>query len=151
MTSTTNRAGDIAALHELFGRMLDAWNRADAGAYGDSFTEDADYVIYTGTHYRGREKIADVHDALWKRFLKGSRLHGLIVDIRFPTPDTAILITRGGVLRRRRSRPRANKVQTLVAVRQQGTWRFTAFQNTSRKPLFEWVSSRTEPRMAPNT
>ena len=59
------------------------------------FTEDADYVVYTGTHYRGRRKIADAHDALWARFLKGSRLRGVIDDIRFPGPDVAILLARG--------------------------------------------------------
>ena len=63
--------------------------------------------------------------------------------------DVAVIVSRGGVLRRRASRPRAVKVQTYVAVRRDGGWLFTAFQNTSRKPLFEWISSRTEPRMAP--
>jgi uncharacterized protein (TIGR02246 family) len=150
-TVTAGRAADVEALRELFARMADAWDRADAQAYGGVFTEDADYVIYTGTRYRGRRKIADSHDALWKRYLKGSRLLGIIDDIRFPAPDVAILITRGGILRHRFSRRRANKVQTLVAVRQDGGWRFTAFQNTARKPVFEWISSYTEPRLASNT
>ena len=144
-----DHAADVAALRELFARTIEAWGRGDAEAFGAAFTEDADYVIYTGTHYRGRRKIVDVHDALWARFLKNSRLYGEITDIRFPAPDVAVIVSRGGVLRRRASRPRAVKVQTYVAVRRDGGWLFTAFQNTSRKPLFEWISSRTEPRMAP--
>ena len=43
-----------------------------------------------------------------------------------PGPDVAILLARGAILRWRFSRPHLNKVQTLVAVRQEGTWRFTA-------------------------
>jgi uncharacterized protein (TIGR02246 family) len=148
--SSADRTGDIAELRDLFARMVAAWDRADAAAYGDVFTEDADYVVFTGTHYRGRSKIADAHDALWARFLKGSRLHGVIDDIRFPGPDVAIVTARGAILRFRFSRRHTNKVQTLVAVRQEGTWRFTAFQNTARKRIFEWISSRSEPRLAPN-
>jgi uncharacterized protein (TIGR02246 family) len=141
---------DTIALRDLFARTIEAWDRGDAEAFGAAFTEDADYVIYTGTHYRGRRKIADVHGVLFRRFLKGSRLYGEITDIRFPAPDVAVLVTRGGVLKRRWSRPKADKVQTFVAVRRDGGWLFTAFQNTSRKPLFEWVASRTDRRMAPS-
>jgi uncharacterized protein (TIGR02246 family) len=130
--------------------MTEAWDRGDAEAFGEVFTEDADYVVYTGTHYRGRRKIVEAHDALWRRFLRGSRLFGVIDQIRFPAPDVAVVITEGAVLRRRSSRPKANKIQTLVAVRREEGWRFTAFQNTAKKALFEWIASRSEPRMAPN-
>jgi uncharacterized protein (TIGR02246 family) len=140
---------DVAALHRLFDTMNDAWARADAEAFGSVFTEDADYVIYTGTHYRGRAKIIDTHDALWSRFLRGTRLHGEIDRIRFPGPDVAVVISRGTVVKKHTRRPKADKVQTLVAVRGDDGWRFTAFQNTRRKPLLEWISSRSEPRMAP--
>src|SRR4051812_44180651 len=117
--STANRAADIAALRDLFTRVHEAWGRADAEAFGAAFTEDADYVIYIGTHYRGQRKIVEVHRALWARFLKGSRLHGVITDIRFPAPDVAVILSRGAVLRWRRSRPHTNKVQTFVAVRRE--------------------------------
>jgi uncharacterized protein (TIGR02246 family) len=148
---TASRTADIAALRELFTTMNEAWGRADAEAFGATFTDGADYVTYTGTHYRGRRKIVDVHDALWTRFLKGSRLYGMITDIRFPAPDVAVILSRGAVLRWRHSRPRTNKIQTLVAVRREGTWLFTAFQNTARKPLLEWIASRSDRRMAPDT
>ena len=140
---------DLAALHALFDTMNDAWARADAEAFGSVFTEDADYVIYTGTHYRGRAKIIDTHDALWKRFLRGTRLHGEIDSVRFPAPDVAVVVSRGTVLKRKTSKPKTDKIQTLVAVRRTDGWRFTAFQNTQRKPLLEWISTRSEPRMAP--
>ena len=65
-----DHAADVAALRELFAHTIEAWGRGDAEAFGAAFTEDADYVIYTGTHYRGRRKIVDVHDALWARLLQ---------------------------------------------------------------------------------
>lgn len=144
-----DHTADTEALRALLATMNDAWEHADAHRFGSVFTDDADYVIYTGTHYRGRRKIIDTHDALWSRFLKGTRLYGEIVGIRFPGPDVAVIVSRGTVLKRRTGRPRPDKIQTLVAVRRDEGWRFTAFQNTARKPLLEWVSSRSEPRMAP--
>jgi len=141
---------DTDALRVLFTHVHEAWNRGDAEAFGAAFTADADYITYTGTHYRGRAKIVDSHDALWKRFLKGSRLHGVIVDIRFPAPDVAVIVGRGAVLRHRWSRPHTDKVQTFVAVRENGSWRFTAFHNTAHKPVLERIATRFEPRMAPN-
>ena len=76
---------DVVALRRLFDGLIDAWNRADAAAFGAAFTEDADYVTFVGTHCRGRAKIADAHDALWHKVPQGQpprRPHH-----RHPVPD----------------------------------------------------------------
>jgi uncharacterized protein (TIGR02246 family) len=108
-------------------------------------------VIFVGTHYRGRDAIAAMHEVVWRRFLKGSRLLGQITDVRFVTPDVAVVTSVGRVLKNRFSRRRPDKAQTFVAVRLDATWRFTAFHNCRRRPLLEWISTRTDPRLAPNT
>jgi uncharacterized protein (TIGR02246 family) len=145
----TDQHTDLVALRRLFDSTIEAWNRADAEAFGAAFTEDADYITFVGTHYRGRAKIADAHDALWRKYLKGSRLVGHITGIRFPTPDTAVLTAVGKVRRNRFSSAKPDKAQTYAAVRHDDGWRFTAFHNCSKKPLFEWISSRSEPRLSP--
>jgi uncharacterized protein (TIGR02246 family) len=142
---------DEAAIRSLFDSTLTAWNNADAEAYGAAFTEDADYVIFVGTHYRGRRIITDMHSVLWRKFLKGSRLLGHITDVRFVTPDVAVVTSVGRVLKSRFSRRKPDKAQTFVAVRENGEWKFAAFHNTTRRPLLEWISSRSDPRLAPNT
>lgn len=140
---------DVAALHALFDSVIDAWNRADAQAYGAAFTEDADYITFVGTHYRGRAKIADSHDALWRRYLKGSRLVGVITGIRFVTADVAVITGEGRVRRNRFSGSKPDKAQTFVAVRGAEGWRFAAFHNCSRRRVMEWISVKGEPRLAP--
>ncbi|MFI8850523.1 nuclear transport factor 2 family protein [Streptomyces sp. 891-h] len=37
---------DRTAIHEAVAALGDAWDRADADAYGALFTQDADYVTY---------------------------------------------------------------------------------------------------------
>jgi uncharacterized protein (TIGR02246 family) len=147
--TTTDRTADTAQLQDLFDRTLAAWDSADAAAFGAAFTEDADYITFVGTHYRGRAKIADMHDALWHKYLKGSRLAGRITGIRFVGPDVAVLTSVGKVRKNRFAGTKPDKVQTYVAVRGDDGWRFTVFHNCTRKPLLEWISARTEPRLAP--
>src|SRR5690242_10192929 len=100
---------DEAAVRRLFDSTLVAWNNADAEAYGAAFTEDADYVIFTGTHYRGRRIITDVHAALWRKYLKGSRLLGHVTDVHFVTADVAVVTSVGRVLKSRFSRRKPDK------------------------------------------
>jgi len=146
-----DRTADEAAIRHLFESTLTAWNDADAEAFAAAFTDDADYVIFVGTHYRGREVIAAMHDVLWRRFLKGSRLLGHVTDVRFVTADVAVLTSVGRVQKSRLSRRTPDKAQTFVAVRRDGEWKFTAFHNCRRRPLLEWISARSDPRLAPNT
>ena len=147
----SERTADEAAIRQLFAATITAWDEADAEAFGAAFTEDADYVIFVGTHYRGRAAIIAMHDVLWRRFLKGSRLLGHVTGIRFITDDVAVLTSVGRVLKSRFSRRNPDKAQTFVAVRQGGEWKFTAFHNCRRRPLLERISTRTDPRLAPNT
>jgi uncharacterized protein (TIGR02246 family) len=142
---------DKAQIRALWQRTNEAWNNADAETFGNAFTEDADYITFVGTHYRGRTKIIDMHDALWRTFLKGSRLTGQITDIRAITDDVAIVTGVGRVQRSRRSSTKPDKTQTYVAVRHHGAWLFAAFHNGKRRPLLEWVANRSNPRLAPDT
>jgi uncharacterized protein (TIGR02246 family) len=140
---------DEAAIRALWQATTDAWNTADAAAYGDAFTEDADYTTFVGTHYRGRAAIVRVHHALWQKFLKGSRLIGTITDISPVTDDVAVVTGYGRVQRRPGRGRKFDKAQTYVAVRDSGGWKFAAFHNCSRRPLLEWIATRSDARLAP--
>lgn len=151
MTGTTpgDRAADEAAIRALSGQMHDAWARGDAGAFVAAFTEDADYVVFDGTHLRGRQEIADAHVPLWNGFLKGSTLVGVSSSIQFLGPDVALVHSKGAVLKRHEKKPskRSLSVQTMVAVRQEGTWRFAAFQNTRYRPFADTLFGKLVGRM----
>lgn len=69
---------------------------------------------------------------LFDNFVKGSRLIGKIRSIRFVTEDVAIMIAVGGTVMAGQSDidPDRNSVHTLVAVKHNVKWYFTAFQNS---------------------
>ncbi|GAA4912239.1 uncharacterized protein (TIGR02246 family) [Stackebrandtia albiflava] len=144
---------DTTAVTALFDTLVAAWAAADAEAYADCFTPDADYVNFLGGHMRGRRHIVDSHEALWSTFQRNTRLHQVVDSLRFVTDDVAVLVSRGAILQRRQRAPKRRdwKVQTLVAVRRaDGEWRFTAFQNTRRRRLLERIGHRRDPRLAPH-
>lgn len=122
-------------IHDLLRTMTDAWNRGDATAYADVFTEDADYISWLGTRDSGRAAIEATH-----RFLFGGPLKGIKMttgdgteplEIRYLTPDVAIVIADGG---KPEHAPVASIV-TMTAVRTNGQWRFASFQNTRKTPI----------------
>jgi uncharacterized protein (TIGR02246 family) len=142
MTDQTTRTigarnADEAAIRELFGLLLDDWGRGDGEAYGSRFTEDADYVAFDGTRTRGRREISASHQRLFDKFLKGTRLTGRVLSIKFPSPDVALVhATEGTVMRgKTRPSPERDSIQTLVAVREDAEWRFAAFHNSRVRPI----------------
>lgn len=74
-TSSTY-ATDEMAIRDLFQRLLDSWGSGDGYAYAAHFTQDSDYVAFDGTHYKGCEENAIVHQQLFNTWLKGTRLNG---------------------------------------------------------------------------
>jgi uncharacterized protein (TIGR02246 family) len=132
MTST-----DDAQITELLASSYRAWSQGDAGAYGDCFTADADYVSYDGTRAIGREPMVHAHDQLFRGVLQGSSLVGEVLSIRYIRPDVAIVYASGSVLMPWRSRlpKRRRSIQTLVAVREPDGWRFAANHTGRVRPV----------------
>jgi uncharacterized protein (TIGR02246 family) len=134
---TTHYQTDEAKILALFEDLLEDWGRGDGEAYGSRFTEDADYVAFDGTHTRGCQEISTSHQRLFDKFLKGSRLTGRILSIKFPNPDVALIHATGGTVMRGKTKPSPERdsIQTLVAVREGDEWRFAAFHNSRVRPI----------------
>ena len=81
---------------------------------------------------KGRQEIASFHQMLFDKFLRGSRLIGKVRSIRFVTVDVAIMIAVGGTVMAGQSdiEPERNSIHTIVAVKHDSNWYFTAFQNS---------------------
>jgi uncharacterized protein (TIGR02246 family) len=142
MTDKTTRTigarnPDEVAIRELFGLLLDDWGRGDGEAYGSRFTEDAEYVAFDGTRTRGRREIAASHQQLFDKFLKGTRLTGRVLSMKFVRPDVALIHATGGTVMRDKTKPSPERdsIQTLVAVREGAEWRFAAFHNSRVRPI----------------
>jgi uncharacterized protein (TIGR02246 family) len=126
------------------GRALqDAWNRGDAAGYASLFTDDADFVAWTGAYGRGRQAIEDAHRRLFGGPLVGSRM--VLVDddpespppesLRFLRPDVAIMVLPGMVAPAGHAAtgPHHQAVQTFVLTKNGDHWRVASFQNTRRE------------------
>src|SRR3954470_16222946 len=128
---TTVNSTDEAAIRDLYQQLLDAWGRGDGRAYAAQLTEDADYVAFEGSHTKGRQEIASSHQLLFDRWLKGTRLTGRIESIRFLSLEVCLVHATGRTLFPGEMNPRSSRdsIQTLVATKRDGIWRFTAFHN----------------------
>ncbi|RKH39702.1 SgcJ/EcaC family oxidoreductase [Corallococcus sp. AB050B] len=127
---------EAAAIRERMHRLYECWNQGDAQAYAACFTADVDYVAFDGSHIQGRQANAEAHQALFDGVLRGSTLDGEVKSVRFLAPDVALIHTEGVIkLRWQRKAPKGrSSIQTMVAMKRDGVWSFTAFQNTRIQP-----------------
>ncbi len=132
------RPSDETAVRRLYEQMLAGWNQGSGEAFAAPFTEDVDFIAFDGTRLERREEIASVHQDLFDKWLKGTRLTGE-VSVRFLVPDVALLVGHGGTVMRGRTEPARERdsIQTLLAVRTGGEWRLTSFHNTRVRPIGE--------------
>ena len=130
--TTANRIADEEAVRDLYRELMDGWNRGSGEDFAAVFAEDGDLVAFDGTHFEGRAQIAPFHQELFDKWLQGTRLVGRVKDVRFLSPDVALMHAVGGTIMRGKSvpSPERDSIQTLVATRQNGEWRLAAFQNT---------------------
>jgi uncharacterized protein (TIGR02246 family) len=135
--AAANDSADEAAVRALYQQLMDGWNQGSGDAFAAVFTEDGDLIGFDGTHFKGRQEIAPFHQRLFDKWLKGSRLVGEVKDVRFLSPDVALMHAVGGTVLRGKSEPvpERDSIQTLVATRQDGEWRLAAFQNTRLHPM----------------
>lgn len=123
---------DEMAIRALIDQLTSGWNSGNGAAYGLPFSEECDYITFNGDRLQGRAAVADDHQVLFDTHLKGSRLVFESVEMRPVTPDVVLVHSIGNSLleRQRELSPSRRSIQTLVAVRRDGEWKFTAFQNT---------------------
>ena len=123
---------DEDAIRALYQQKIDGWNAGNGSEFAAPYTDDSDYIGFDGTYLKGRQEIASLHQMLFDKFVKGSRLVGKIRSIRFLTPAIAIVVAVGGTVMAGQSDidPERNSSHMLVAMKQNAIWRFTAFQNS---------------------
>src|SRR3954470_24000347 len=125
-------AEDTEAIKRVLSGVINAWNRADGAAYGEFFTQDADYIDVTGTRTRGGEAIGGLHQFLFDGPLKGSRLEGWGAgqgaEIEFLSPDVALVISGGTSQLSGQTEPAGDRdsINTTVLVKHNGQWQVRA-------------------------
>ena len=119
---------DEQQLCRMVGRLQAAWNAADASAWAGEFSEDADFIHVLGSHFTGRDAIAEGHRVIFSTIYQGSSYALEIEKIRRLGPDAAIVFTESKL--RLANGAEAAARPTLIAARQGDRWQIVALQNT---------------------
>src|SRR5207253_5348076 len=111
-----------------------AWNRHDMAAFGRLFTESCDYVNIAGVHWKGVQEIVQRQAELFQNRLKTAVRTLTGVEVRFSTPDVALVHATWDVTGWSRPTgeavPVLKEITTMTMVKTNGKWLITAFQNT---------------------
>lgn len=129
------------AVRALYEQLMTGWNNGSGQSFAAPFSLDADFVPFDGQHLTGRQALAESLEPLFKTHLRGTRLTGEVVRVRFLSPTVAVMLARGQTtLRGRRTpAPERDSWQTLVAVKGERGWELEAFQNTRVRPIGQHV------------
>jgi uncharacterized protein (TIGR02246 family) len=124
------RAADEAAIRENVRRMETGWNTKSGARFAEPFAEDADYVVINGVHLHGRAAIAESHQHIFDTIYKETSISLSVKQLRFLRPDVAVV--HAGGLRAGKGWPAGGPggILTLIMVRDAGTWKIAALQNT---------------------
>jgi len=125
---------DESVVRNVLAEYTVSWNRHDTTAVGRLFTENCDYVDTTGIHWKGVHKLVQRHAELFQDKLRTAvrRLTG--AEVRFSTPDVALVhatwdVT-GSSRPTREAVPVLKEITTITMVKTDGKWLITAFQDT---------------------
>jgi uncharacterized protein (TIGR02246 family) len=142
-------AEDETAIRTLEARQPEAWNKHDAKAYANLFTENGDCVNIVGWWWKGRAEIEKKLTDAYVYVFKESALTVTNVDIRFLTSDTAVAHVRWTLTGARTPAglplPQQG-LQTHVLQKQNGRWLIAAFQNTLTVPEMPFPKGPVTPQ-----
>jgi uncharacterized protein (TIGR02246 family) len=124
---------DERKVQKVFKELSEAWNTGDAKRFASVFTEDCDYITFTGDHIEGRQNNEKIHRELFRTFLKNTILVSEIKKIKFISKDVAVVHCFGLVKSQWSQRSTKNKLNTNVLVKINGEWKIEAFLNCKIK------------------
>jgi uncharacterized protein (TIGR02246 family) len=132
-TPLPNPAGEqaIRAIHQ---QMISAWNTGSGAAFAAPFTDDADFIVFEGTHLKGRREIASFHQQIFDTVVKGSRLEGEVKFVRFLSPQLAIMhsAVRTTLAGQTEASPSRDSMQLYVVTKRDGSWQAEGMLNARR-------------------
>jgi uncharacterized protein (TIGR02246 family) len=116
---------------DLYGRLLDAWNRRSAGDFAALFTADGNVVGFDGSPIDGREAIRAHLEQVFADHITAAYV-GKVREARALAPGVVLLRAVAGMTPpgQQELNPAVNTIQALVAVRDGGEWRIALYQNT---------------------
>ncbi len=142
---------DEATIRQLQVQQANAWNKHDAAAYANLFTEDGEVVNVVGWWWKGRSEIERKLTAAFAFVFKQSVLTITEVHVRFLAPEIAIAHVRwtmtGAKTPPNIPQPREG-IQLQILTKHSNHWLIASFQNTSSVPE---VAFPTAPPASPDS
>ena len=126
-----DRSGERFAIESVVADLVSAWRSSNGIAWGDCFTEDADFTTWFGLRMAGRDEIANGHQGIFDSFYAGTVYDLEVEFIRFLNEETALVGLSGSVTKPGDETPSAPQTVPLaVIVKSREGWKVAAFQNT---------------------
>lgn len=141
---------DEELLKRLFENISTAWNSYDCRLFASYYTDDCDYITFTGECVKGRYAIAACHRDMFDGILRDSVLIKHLKSIRFITPQVAIVQQAGTVKLKFQEQVLTSKrsIHTNVVVKEKGEWKIAAFYESPIqkrgviKKLARWLEGK---------
>jgi uncharacterized protein (TIGR02246 family) len=117
----------MSVIHAVY----DAWADGDAEAFAELYTDDAT-VVQPGTHKKDKGEIRTTMAAGFAGPLKGSTVLDEPQSVRFLGPDTAVVVSEGGIIMAGQDDVPAERMvrATWVLTKQDGQWLVAAYHNS---------------------
>ncbi|WP_433202056.1 SgcJ/EcaC family oxidoreductase [Dactylosporangium sp. CS-047395] len=122
---------DLAAVTALPQRLIEAWSKADAAAFGDLFVEDGT-MIMPGRYFQGRAAIEEFMAQAFAGPYKGTQVTGTPLELKVLDANAIVLVSLGGVIAAGEDElSEAAKIRaSWVTTKRDGQWRLAVYQNS---------------------
>lgn len=120
-----------SAIESVIEALVEAWRKGDGAAWGDCFTQDADFTTWFGLRLTGRDSIASGHQEIFDTFYADTVYNLKVEYVRFLGDDVALVALAGSIVGSGEDEPHVPQTVPLaVMVKSATDWKVAAFQNT---------------------
>jgi len=118
-------------IRSLYKQLIDSWNRRNAADFAVLFTEDSNVIGFDGSQMNSAAEIGASLTQIFAEHVTAPYI-AKIRAVRFLTPAVALLRAVVGMIPPGQTKlnPAVNSIQTLIAIKQDASWKITLFQNT---------------------
>jgi len=121
-------------IKKVFDGLSDAWEQADGNAWGNYFSDNADFTVWFGLHLKGRKEISEGHQWVFETVYPNTRYEFTITNINFLKPDIAIVHLNADVIKPGESLPEdPHTLPVAVLQKLDNNWKIVMFHNMNNR------------------
>ena len=122
---------DEGAVLKLYQRLLDHWNQRDAEGFAGLMAINTNVIGFDGSQIDGRAAVASSMKQIFGSHQTASYV-SKVREIRSLSGDVMLLRAVAGMIPPGKNdiNPAVNTIQSMIAVKQNGKWIISLFQNT---------------------